>query len=258
MNIVPTLRTGPFLLLLVVTSTLWAQVDPKTIFSRAVDQVLTNQMELSIHISTTESSGRTNEKAYDIMMGRFGEEDMMRMVMLEPERARGVTIVITKTPKETGMIEVFTPSNGKVRKMKATPENMERVGSSYILSDYSSKALDDMQFTLEGEEEVEGNPCYILNANEEEHEDGMKARFIIEKNNYQIREIQILDEESNPTSVTRLSEYRPVEGLQGKMQPTHILTENLKEKTVTKMQITKVKHRPDLKKEEFILQQVTE
>ena len=86
----------------------------------------------------------------------------------------------------------------------------------------------------------------------------MKARFIIEKNNYQIREIQILDEESNPTSVTRLSEYRPVEGLHGKMQPTHILTENLKEKTVTKMQITKVKHRPDLKKEEFILQQVTE
>jgi outer membrane lipoprotein-sorting protein len=257
MNIIPTFRTGLFLLLLAVTSTLWAQEDPKTIFSRAVDQVLTNQMELSVHISTTESNGRTIEKAYDILMGRFGEEDMMRMVMQEPERARGVTIVITKTPEESGVIEVFTPSNGKVRKMKATPENLERVGSSYILSDYSSKASDDMQFTLEGEEEVEGNPCYILNANKEENEKGMKARFIIEKNNYRIREIQVLDEEGNPTSVTRLSEYRPVEGLQGKMQPTHILTENLKEKTVKEMQITKVTYRPDLKREEFILEQVT-
>ncbi|MGW8317299.1 MAG: outer membrane lipoprotein-sorting protein, partial [Bacteroidales bacterium] len=175
-----------------------------------------------------------------------------------PERARGVTIVITKSPEETGVIEVFTPSNGKVRKMKATPENLERVGSSYILSDYSSKALNDMQFSMVGTEDVEGEPCYILDAGEQKNEDGMKARFVIEENSYRIREIQILDEEGNPTSVTRLSEYQPVDGLQGKLQPTHILTEDLKEKTVTEMQITKVTYRPDLKKEDFILEGVTE
>lgn len=258
MNIIPTLRSAHFLLLLALKPILWAQEDPKTIFSHAVDQVLTNQMKLSIHVSTTENNGRITEKAYDILLGRFGEEDMMRMVMQEPERARGVTIVITKTLEGTGVIKIFTPSNGKVRKMKATPENLERVGSSYILSGYSSKVLDDMQFTLEGAVKVEGNPCYILYASDEENENGKKARFIIEKNNYRIREIQILDEEGNPNSVTRLSEYRPIEGLQGKMQPTHILTEYQKEKTVTEMQITKVTHRPDLKKEEFILEQVTE
>lgn len=246
------------MMLLAVSTILWGQEDPKIIFSRATDRVLTNQMELSIHIRTTESNGRTSEKAYDILMGRFGEEDRMRMVMQEPERARGVTIVITQHSDEEGIIEVFTPSNGKVRKMKATPENLERVGSSYILADYSSKALDDMQFSLEGSEDLDGKSCYLLDAREEGNADGMKARFLIEENSYRIREIRVLDQEGEPTSITKLSDFRPVAGLQGKEQPMHILTEDLKEKTVTEMQITNVTYRPDLAKEEFILEAGTE
>lgn len=258
MNIISTIRTALFLLLFTGNTVLTAQEDPETIFSRAVDRVLTNQMELSIRIQTTESNGRTEEKAYDILMGRFGEEDMMRMVMQEPERARGVTIVISQMPDETGVIEVFTPANGKIRKMRATPENLERVGSSYILSDYSSKAMDDMQFSLQGTEDVEGSPSYVIDAREAENGDGMGARFLIDEDNYHIHEIRILDEEGEPTSVTRLTEYLPVKGLQGKVQPTQIVTEDLKEKTVTKMQITKVTYRPDLKKEDFILEQASE
>ncbi len=246
------------LFILIPVAVLRAQEDPEAIFTRAVDRVLTSQMELSIHIRTTESNGRTAEKAYDILMGRFGEEDMMRMVMQEPERARGVTIVITQLPGEEGIIEVFTPSNGKVRKMKATPENMERVGSSYILSDYSSSSMEEMQFTMEGTEELEGSACDVIGVREEGNPEGMKARFLIEKSSARIREIRILDEGGQPTSVTALSDYRPVEGLQGKVQPMHIHTEDLKEKTVTDMEITRVAHRPDLKKEDFVLEGITE
>ncbi len=246
------------LLLFAGSSVLRAQEDPKTIFSRAVDRVLTNQMELSVSIRTEENNGRTEEKAYDILMGRFGEEELMRMVMQEPERARGVTIVISQMPDETGVIEVFTPANGKVRKMKATPENLERVGSSYILSGYSSESLNDMQFSLEGTEEAEGNSSYVIDAQKAGNEDGTKARFMIDEGNFRIHQIRILNEEGEPTSVTRLSAYRSVEGIQGKEQPTNIVTEDLKEKTVTEMQITKVTYRPDLTKEDFVLEQASE
>lgn len=250
--------TGLFLMLFIATSFAGAQEDPEAIFSRAVDQVLTNQMELSIHIRTTESNGRTEEKAYDILMGRFGEEDMMRMIMQEPERARGVTIVISQTSGKDGIIEVFTPSNGKVRKMKATPENLDRVGSSYILADYSGRALDDMQFSLEGTEELEGKICDVIDAREAENPEGMKARFLIEKNSHRLREIRILNEEGEITSITKLSEYHPIEGMHEKVQPMRIVTENLKEKTVTDMQITNVLHRPNLNKEDFVLEEVAE
>jgi hypothetical protein len=98
----------------------------------------------------------------------------------------------------------------------------------------------------------------VIDAQEADDPDGVKARFLIEKSSHRIREIRILDEEGETTSITRLSEYHPIEGLQGKVQPMHILTEDLKEKTVTDMQITSVTHRPDLTKEDFLLEEVSE
>jgi hypothetical protein len=245
-----------WMLLFTLSAALHAQDEAKAIFTRAVDQLLTNQMDLSIHITTTESDGRSTVKAYDILMGSFGDKDMMRMVMQEPERARGVTIVITQLPGEEGVIEVLTPSNGKVRKMKATPENMERVGTSYILSDYASKSLQEMEFSLSGKEEAEGITCWLVDTSDKKKADAKTARFLIEENSYRIREIRVLDAGGESSSVTKLSQYRPLEEIKGKVQPMHIRTEDLTSNTITEINITRVAWRPDLKKEDFILEGV--
>ena len=124
----------------------YAQDDSKMIFTRAVDQLMTDRMELSMDIEITDHKGRIKEKAYDILMAKFGEVELTRMVMQKPERAKGVTVVITNFPEKTGEIEVYTPANGKVRKMQATPENMARVGSNITVSSYTSQDLDDLDF----------------------------------------------------------------------------------------------------------------
>ena len=51
----------------------YAQDDSKMIFTRAVDQLMTDQMELSMDIEITDHKGRIKEKAYDILMAKFGE-----------------------------------------------------------------------------------------------------------------------------------------------------------------------------------------
>ena len=100
--------------------------------------------------------------------------------------------------------------------------------------------------------------CDVVVVREKGNPEGMRARFLIEKSNARIKEIRILDEGGETTSVTALSEYRPVEGLPGQVQPMHVRTEDLKEKTVTEMEITRVAHRPGLKKEEFVLEGIAE
>ena len=138
------------LLILFIALTLpgLAQDDPKVIFNRALDQMMTDHMELSMDIATTDDKGRTKEKAYDILMANFGEVEKTKMIMQKPERAVGITVVITNTPGETGVIEVFTPANGKVRKMRATPENMDQVGSNLILSSLTSLNRENLSYTL--------------------------------------------------------------------------------------------------------------
>ena len=240
--------------ILINTSPLLAQESPEDIFSRSVEQMLTNQMELSMWIEETDNRGRIAEKEYDILMARFGETDMMRMTMQKPERAKGITIVITQQPGEEGVIEVFTPSNGKVRKMKATPENLERVGSSFVLAEYASSALDDMDFILSGTGELEGVACYLLDAREKEDPAGNLVRFMIEEGTYHIKQIQVLNGAGQETSLTRLSDFQPVEGVRGKVYPIHIQTENYEEQTKNNIEILQVSYRPELQEEDFKLE----
>lgn len=176
------------LLILFIALTLpgLAQDDPKMIFNKALDQMMTDHMELSMDIETTDEKGQIKKKSYDILMAKFGEVEKTRMVMQKPERAKGVTVVITNSPGETGLIEVYTPANGKVRKMKATPENMDQVG-------------------------------YI----------------------------------------TTLSDFQPIAGVEGKIQAMQIDTKDVEENTQTRMQVLQIAHRPDLKEEDFAIQEIS-
>jgi len=235
-----------------------AQDNPKEIFTKALDQMMTDQMELSMDIATTDDRGRTKEKAYDILMAKFGEVEKTRMVMQKPERAKGITVVITNTPGETGVIEVFTPANGKTRKMKATPENMDQVGSNLILSSLTSLVREGLSYGLEGMEEVDGKNCYSLQVNDHSDSKGMNGKFLVEEGTYHLVRIHLFDDKGTSTSLTKLSDFQAIAGAKGKIQAMQIDTENLEDNAQTKMRVTHIAHRPDLKEEDFVIEEVGE
>ena len=242
-----------FILLLSLTLPLHAQDDPKVIFTRAVDQLMTDRMELSMNIEITDEKGRVKEKGYDILMAKFGEIELTRMVMQKPERAKGVTVVITSFPEKTGEIEVYTPANGKLRKMLATPENMARVGSNVMMSEYTSYHLDDLDLALAQPQEFEGKSCHTLQVSDPSDSKGMQAEFLVEKSSYHILQIRFFNKDGNNTNITTLSDYQSIPGVAGKIQPMLIEAKDVEENTQTRMKILQVSHRPDLKEEDFVL-----
>jgi len=247
------------LLILFIALTLpgLAQDDPKMIFTRALDQMMTDHMELSMDIETTDEKGQIKKKSYDILMAKFGEVEKTRMVMQKPERAKGVTVVITNSPGETGLIEVYTPANGKVRKMKATPENMDQVGSNLILSSLTSLNREDLSHALEGMQEVDGKNCYTLKVNDNSDSKGMNAEFLVEESTYHLVQILFFDDKEKNTSITTLSDFQSIAGVEGKIQAMQIDTKDMEENTQTRMQVLQIAHRPDLKEEDFAIQEIS-
>jgi len=247
------------LLILFIALTLpgLAQDDPKMIFNRALDQMMTDHMELSMDIATTDEKGRIKEKAYDILMATFGEVEKTRMVMQKPERAKGITVVITNTPGETGVIQVYTPANGKVRKMKATPENMDQVGSNLILSSLTSLSRGNLSYTLEGMQEVEGNNCYVIQVKDNTDPKGINGKFLVEEGTYHLTKILLLDDKGNNSSITNLSDFQPIAGVEGKVQAMQIDAEDVKDNTQTRMQVRQIAHRPDLTEEDFTIEETS-
>ena len=232
--------------------------DGKIILEKAMDQLLTMNVEMSMEITETDTKGRVKEKGYDILMAKFGDVEKTRMIMQKPDRAKGITIVLTNLPDEVGIIEVYTPANGKTRKMKATPQNMSRVGSNFALSNFASADYDAISCKLLGKQQIDSLSCYQLEVMEQSDSIIFKAEFMVEENTFHIVQIISYDEDGKQTTITKLSDFQPINGTKNKIQPMLIMAEDIAGNKHTRMQVLNISPRNDLKEEDFSIQGATE
>lgn len=232
---------------------LHGQDDPREIFTRATDMLLTRDLEMVMDIEVQDKKGRVKQKGYEILMTRFGDVLKTRMSWLKPEQARGTTVVFTESPGETGLIEVYTPSNGKIRKLKATQANMDMVGSEMQITNITARDPDDLAFMLLPPTEVNGKSCHTLVVKDKEFKDQARGELLIEKDSYHIVQILVFDMYGKQISTVKLSDFQPVAGLNNKIQPMHIVSEDLNNQQTTDIRIFKITVRPDLSAEDFKL-----
>lgn len=247
------MRTQMFILVLFCSFFVQGQ-EANVIFKKAIDQLLTHNVELSIEIKEVDKKGRVKEKSFTIKMAQFGPIEKTRMEIQKPERAKGVTIVITKSPKETGLIEVFTPANGKIRKMKATPKNLALVGSTISLSNYTSKKMEDLLFKSIGKEQLNGKLHYVIEVKERLAKEAGKAKFWIETESYRILQLVTYTKNGVEENTTRFSSFDTVKGVKKKIYPKYIITTNTKDDSVIEVKVLNIISRPEITEDDFSLQ----
>ena len=229
------------------------QEQAREIFTQATSQLLSENMELSLDINITDKKGRVKEKGYDILVASFGDVQKTKMSFQKPVQAKGTTVIFTQQPDETGLIEVFTPSNGKIRKLQATPDNMKMVGSEAQITNVTRQDPDELEFIMLPIQELEGIRCYTIEVQGKESISKARGELVIEIDKNRIRQITVYNDEGTKTSFVQLSDFQPVEGFSGKMQPMKIVTEDFENQKVTEMKILKVVSRPDLSDADFQL-----
>ena len=156
------------------------QNSAEEIFEKAADQLLTQNLELSLEIKEIASNGKSKDKQYDVLIAKFGSMEKTKTVVQQPTKLKGITIVITNYSDEPGLIEIFTPANGKIRKMKATSKNMDLVNSGVSISNYTSKDRNQLSFAFKGNEEFEGKSCFKLQVNDVSDLENGKTEYLIE------------------------------------------------------------------------------
>lgn len=242
------------LFLVFISAALYAQEeDPQQIYDRATNQMLSGNMEILMELDIKDKKGRIKEKGFEVIVGTFGEVQKTKMSWQKPEAAKGTTVIFTELPDETGLIEVYTPSNGKIRKLKATPENMEMVGSEAQMTGMTSRDSDELNFTHLPARELEGIPCHNIEVKDKENTDQARGELLIEKETYRLLQISVFDKNGKQTSLVTLSDFQPVTGLETKVQPMRIITEDYENKKQTDMRVLKIASRTDLTEEDFML-----
>ena len=235
---------------------LMGQNNARDIFEKAADQLLTANLELLLEIKEIASNGKFKEKQYNVLIGKSEGVERTKTVVQQPLKLKGITIVITDYPDETGLIEIFTPANGKIRKMKATPKNMELVNSGVSIANYTSKAPSQLSLEFKGTEEFEGKSCYKLQVIDIRDLENGKTIYLIEKNTYRILKITAFDKDGSQKSITTYSDFQAIGELKGKTQPMFMVNKDLKKAKHNEIKILKINARPDLKKENFTIEPV--
>ena len=240
-----------FMILVIFCMPIFGQDEAELIFEEATSRLLTNNMEMTVQQKITDKKGRVKEKSFEVLMATFGEAEKTKMTMQKPDRAAGITIVVTKTPGNEGIIEVFTPANGKLRKMIATPKNMATVGSDFALSNYSSQKMEDLDIKLLEEPEIDGKMCYMLEVQKKANSSEGRAEIIVEQDSYRIIQIVTYNEKGAKSSISELSDYQPVKGMKGKFQPMSIFTQNIENQEQIEMLVLQIAPKYDFKEEDF-------
>ncbi len=232
------------------------QNSAEEIFEKAADQLLTQNLELSLEIKEIASNGKTKDKQYDVLIAKFGSMEKTKTVVQQPTKLKGITIVITNYSDEPGLIEIFTPANGKIRKMKATSKNMDLVNSGVSISNYTSKDRNQLSFAFKGNEEFEGKSCFKLQVNDVSDLENGKTEYLIEENTYRILKIIAFNKDGTEKSITTYSDFQAIGQLKGKIQPMFMVNKDIKKAKHNEIKILKIKARPDLKEENFSVEPV--
>ena len=240
-------------LFLLSSKFLTAQDNPKEIFLKATKALTTENIEMTMAIDVTDDKGHLKSKELTVLMAKFEDEKKTKVVWQKPERAKGTTIIISEVPGETGTIEVYTPSNGKTRKLKATDANMNMMGSEFNMMSFANYNPAELKYKLLNDTTIMNSPCYQIKVSGTAAKDNSGAVLVIRKDSNSIILATRFNDKNKAISQTQLTDYKSIEDDASKMYPMHIVTKDYENNKDIVILISNVKARKDLTKSAFTL-----
>ncbi len=107
--------------------------------------------------------GDTLTRTIEMMAMKVGKNEKVLAVVKE-EPSGDITKVLTHTNKTGEDLQWVKMPNGKVKRISSGDRSGAFVNSHIFYEDLRSRNIDDYDYTLLGEETVEGYPCYKIEA----------------------------------------------------------------------------------------------
>lgn len=230
--------------------------DAKTLVKIATDKLATTNVEMLMNIEEKDSKGRSKHKTFELLLGQIDESKKTKIAMKKPERATGVTIVISDAQSANGVIEVYTPSNNKLRKMKATADNMKLVGFDFFMADFEEHQTENVNYEFLETVEKNNELCYAIKASGKTDADW--AKLYIRKASETIVSIEMYNSNNQLISETTLSDYKAINGSNGKLYPMQIITSDLLKKKQNTIHILEIKSLTSIDPDTFELDKLVD
>ena len=242
-----------FISALALSAPIFAQ-DPKQIIDEVQKRSRSNSQRYEGTLEVTGAENRVATKRWVFeRIGSFGESKSMLRFTAPPE-VKGVALLIVNHPDRASDQWMWRPSIGRDQRIALQDRSTRFFGTDFSFEDLEERDVDQYDYTLEGEETIDGAACWKIASTPRQAKSSQYTRSIVwvRKDNYAFARIENYVKDQ---AVRRLN-YSQIQNVQGIWTARQLEMSDLRRGSRTRLTLDKLEYNVPLKDEEFTLQAI--
>jgi outer membrane lipoprotein-sorting protein len=185
---------------------------------------------------------------------RLGSHGNSRMVLrfTAPAEVKGVALLIVNHPDRASDQWMWTPAIERDRRIALQDRSTRFFGTDFSFEDLEERDVEQYDYTLLGEEPVEGAACWRIQSVPKQRKSSQYTRSVvwIRKDTYTLARIENYVKEQ----IVRRLNYSGLQNVQGIWTATRLEMSDLRRGSRTRLTLDKLQYNIPMKDEDFTLQ----
>ena len=201
-----------------------------------------------------DAKGKVSDKRWTFE--RLGSHGASRVVLrfTAPAEVKGVALLVVNHPDRASDQWMWTPAIERDRRIALQDRSTRFFGTDFSFEDLEERDVNQFDYTLVGEEPVDGAPCWKIQSTPRESKGSQYTRSIvwIRRDNYAFARI----ENFIRAEVVRRLAYSNIQNVQGIWTATQLEMADLRRGSRTRLTLDKLEYNVALTEDRFTLQAI--
>ncbi|MDR2313684.1 MAG: outer membrane lipoprotein-sorting protein [Spirochaetaceae bacterium] len=184
----------------------------------------TAQYKLTMTLVSGRGAPRIRELAY--YFKDYGDTERILMFFNSPRDVAGTGYLsFSYDDNRDDDIWLYLPAMKRVRRITGSGKNDSFMGTDFTYEDMGRRSLDKDEFSLRGEETVDGSLCWVVEARAKDAREPYGRRVLrVRKDSYVIAGVDYYDRQGRLLKTLRVSGIRQIDGIwtAQKMEMTNV------------------------------------
>jgi outer membrane lipoprotein-sorting protein len=200
------------------------------IMEKADDRYMGDTAKYTLTMTLVSKRGSPRIRQLGYYFKDYGDTAKTAMVFRSPRDVEGTCYLAWSYDADRDDDTwIYLPGMKRTRRISGSGRNDEFMGSDFTYEDMGDRGLSKDQFTLKGEETVDGAACWVIEAKAKDPRDPFAVRLIrVRKDNYVVAGTEYYDRQGKLLKRLAVFGIRQVDGIwiASKMEMTNVLNEH--------------------------------
>jgi outer membrane lipoprotein-sorting protein len=201
-----------------------------------------------------DAKGKISDKRWTFE--RLGSHGRSKSVLrfTAPAEVKGVALLVVNHPERASDQWMWTPAIERDRRIALQDRSTRFFGTDFSFEDLEERDVDQYDYTLAGDDTVDGAPCWKIQSTPRETKSSQYTRSIVwvRKDSYAFARI----ENYSKDQVVRRLNYSDIRNVQGIWTAQQLEMTDVKRGSRTRLTLDKLEYNVPLKDEDFTLQAI--